>query len=210
MSTFVWNSITANFNSDSAREQFINTALEDTFLLMKEQNVDCDYYLDKNENDGNFSVGFTFGGTQSLKDATNMDGNSNTNNCLAPILEQIPLVDGEWSLEEEWMDDTAIGKDLYFSDKPFESYTGSWILSLDTDSPDEVDEFREFLDEEMPVNYSHLLESITDDEIQTLIDVIGYEEQAYIVDGDFPKELDLVGKLVLGDNDYVPASRPTI
>lgn len=206
MSTFVWNSIESTFDSESAREQFVNTALEDTFFLMKGANVDCDYYLDQSDDDGKYSVSFSYNGYASLKDATKMDGDTNDSSFLSPILDQVALVDGDWKIEESWMDDVSVGKDIYHSDKPYESYHGTWVMSLDTDTPEEVDEFREYLEEEIPYNCEHLLKDISDEDIQGLIDSIGYEEQAYIVDADFPKELDLIGKLVLGDTPVVNAS----
>jgi hypothetical protein len=199
MSTFVWNSITANFDTQSARDQFVNTALQDTFFLMKESNVDSDMdaYLEDEEN--NFSASFSFNGTDSLRDATTMDGEINEKSFLKPIMDQIHLVDGEWSLEESWMDDNAIGKDMYYSNAPFSSHQGSWILSLDTDSPDEVSDFREFLDEELPIEHSAFSESITDTDIEYLIKSIDTDEQAYIVNTDFPDVLDLVGVLKIYD-----------
>lgn len=199
MSTFVWNSITANFDTQGARDQFVSTALQDTFFLMKESNVDSDMdaYLEDEEN--NFSASFSFNGTDSLRDATTMDGEINEKSFLKPIMDQIHLVDGEWSLEESWMDDNAIGKDMYYSNAPFTSHQGSWILSLDTDSPDEVSDFREYLDEELPIEHSAFSESITDTDIEYLIKSIDTDEQAYIVNTDFPDGLDLVGILKIYD-----------
>jgi hypothetical protein len=166
---------------------------------MKESNVDSDMdaYLEDEEN--NFSASFSFNGTDSLRDATTMDGEINEKSFLKPIMDQIHLVDGEWSLEESWMDDNAIGKDMYYSNAPFSSHQGSWILSLDTDSPDEVSDFREFLDEELPIEHSAFSESITDTDIEYLIKSIDTDEQAYIVNTDFPDVLDLVGVLKIYD-----------
>lgn len=199
MSTFVWNTITANFETLEDRKQFVSTALEDTFFLMKEAKVDSDMDAYLEDEDNNFSASFSFNGTDSLRDATTMDGEINQKSFLKPIMEQIHLVDGAWSLEESWMDDNAIGKDVFSSSEPFISKQGSWILSLDTDSPETVDDFREFLDENLPIKYSQFSESVSDSDIEYLIKSINSDEQAYIVDKDFPDGLELTGILRVYD-----------
>ena len=190
MSTFIWNSITSTFDSKEACNQFINTAIEDMkFLSATDQYPDIDIGIQINNEDGH-SIEFSFNGIDTIEDAA-----SNSESLLHPIFSALNSIDGNYTITEDWMDDNSVGKIIYSGSAPLQKYTGDWILSIDCDSPDTIEEFREFLQMELPVAHDDVV--FTDEQINFLIKSVNRHEQAYIVDSNFPRELELLGQLYI-------------